>query len=251
MNFNMLKVVIIDDEASARNFIEKIITSNFKDLEVVSKAINVETGLQAIKKYSPDIVFLDVDMPDGTGFDLLQKLSEINFKVIFVTAHSEFAIKAIKFSAIDYILKPIDALELTETIIRIKKITKKEDENLKISAILNNLNNNSTNKKIVLNTSDNIYVVNTKEIVKCSSEGNYTTFHLNNRQKIIISKTLKEYENLLSDYGFIRIHRSYLININFVEKYSKEDSILHMKDNSQIPVSYRKKDELLKFLQNL
>lgn len=247
----MLKVVIIDDDASARNFIEKIIVSNFKDLKVVSKAINVETGLQAIKEHSPDIVFLDVDMPDGSGFELLQKLSEINFKLIFVTAHSEFAIKAIKFNALDYILKPIDVSELKEAIIKTKKITKKEDENLKISAILNNLNNNSTNKKIVLNTSDNIYVVNTKEIVKCSSEGNYTTFHLDNKQKIVISKTLKEYENLLSDYGFIRVHRSYLININFVEKYSKEDNILHMKDNSQIPVSYRKKDELLKFLQKL
>jgi len=247
----MLKVIIIDDDASARNFIEKIITSNFKDLQVVSKAINVETGLQAIQSFSPDIVFLDVDMPDGTGFDLLQKIPEINFKLIFVTAHSEFAIKAIKFSALDYILKPIDVIELTETIIKIKKIVKKEEQNLKISAILNNLNNNSENKKIVLNTSDNIFVVNTKDIIKCSSEGNYTTFYLNNKQKIVISKTLKEYDNLLSDYGFLRIHRSHLININYIEKYSKENSILYMKDNSQIPVSYRKKDELLKFLQNL
>ena len=247
----MLKVIIIDDDASARNFIEKIIVSNFTDLKVVNKAINVETGLQAIQKYSPNIVFIDVDMPDGTGFDLLQKLPEINFKLIFVTAHSEFAIKAIKFSAIDYILKPIDVFELTETIMRIKKITKKEDENIKISAILNNINNNSENKKIVLNTSDNIFVINTKDIVKCSSEGNYTIFYLNNKQKIVISKTLKEYESLLSDYGFIRIHRSHLINVNYIEKYSKENSILYMKDNSQIPVSYRKKDELLKFLQNL
>lgn len=247
----MIRVVIIDDEDAARNFIEKILVSNFKDIDVVAQASNVESGINTINKYSPDIVFLDIDMPDGTGFDLLQQLQKIDFKLIFVTAHSQHALKAIKFSALDYILKPVDILELVQTVKKALNIIEKETEQIKIKTFLSNISNLNGNKKIVLKTSDNIYVINVKNIIRCLSESNYTTLYINDKRKIVISKTLKEYENLLCEFGFIRIHRSHLININYIERYSKDNSILHMKDNSQIPVSHRKKDQLIQILENL
>ncbi len=246
----MLKVVIIDDDPLARNFINKIISSNFKELDVVALGKDVKSGLEAINKNSPDIVFLDVDMPDGTGFNLLQQLPSINFKLIFITAHSEYAIKAIKFSALDYFLKPIDVIEFTNSLKEIIKTIKKDEQDLAISTFMDNMNN-AQNKKIVLNTSENIFVVNITDIVRCFSEGNYTTFYLNNQPKIMIAKTLKEYEALLSSYNFVRIHRSHLVNINYIEKYSKENGKVYMKDNSSCPVSHRKKDDLIDFLKKL
>ncbi len=245
-----MKVVIIDDEAPARKIISNIIKSNFKELNVVAFGVDVQSGLEAINTHSPDIVFLDVDMPDGTGFNLLQRLSQINFKLIFITAHSQYAIQAIKFSALDYFLKPIDVIEFTKSLKKIITTIKKETQDLAISAFMDNMNN-TKNKKIVLNTSENIFVINVSDIIRCFSEGNYTSFFVKNQPKIIIAKTLKEYEKLLSDYNFVRIHRSHLVNINFIQKYSKDKNTLHMQDNSQCPVSYRKKDKLLKLLKNL
>ncbi len=246
----MLKVVIIDDEAPARNFISSIIESNFKELNISGFGVDVQSGLDAINTYEPDIVFLDVDMPDGTGFNLLQKLPKVDFKLIFITAHSKYAIQAIKFSALDYFLKPIDIVDFTESLSQIISSIKKEEQELALSAFMNNMED-AKNKKLVLNTADNIFVVNISDIIRCFSEGNYTTFFIKNRPKIVISKTLKEYESLLSDYNFIRIHRSHLVNINFIQKYSKNKSVLYMKDNSQCPVSYRKKDELLDIFKRM
>ncbi len=246
----MLKVVIIDDEAPARKLISNIIKSNFTELEVAGFGSDVKSGLEVINAHLPDIVFLDVDMPDGTGFNLLQRLGKINFKLIFITAHSQYAIQAIKFSALDYFLKPIDIIEFTASLDKIISSIKKEEQELSISAFMNNMED-AKNKKLVLNTSENIFVVNVSDIIRCFSEGNYTTFFIKDQPKITISKTLKEYEHLLTNYDFIRIHRSHLININFIQKYSKNNSVLCMKDNSKCPVSYRKKDELLRFFKNL
>ncbi len=248
----MIKVVIVDDEEFARNIIKKVISANFKDLSVVAEGGNVFNGVEVIKKHKPDIVFLDIDMPDGTGFDLLKKISNPDFKLIFVTAHSEHAIRAIKFSALDYVLKPVDVIELAETIEKVKVIVEKESEQLKINTFLSNFDNIANkSKKIVLKTSDNIYVVNIQNIIRCTSENNYTTFYLNDNRKIVISKTLKEYENLFLDFGFVRVHRSHLININYIERFAKDTSYVYMKDASKIPVSHRKKEQLLRFFENL
>ncbi len=246
----MMKVVIIDDETTARKLINNILKSNFKELEVVGFGKDVKSGLEIINTCKPDIVFLDVDMPDGTGFNLLQKLPKVDFKLIFVTAHSQYAIQAIKFSALDYFLKPIDIIEFTESLTNIISSIKKEEQELALSAFMNNMED-AKNKKLVLNTSENIFVVNVSDIIRCFSEGNYTSFFIKDQPKIIIAKTLKEYDNLLSNYDFIRVHRSHLVNINFIQKYSKSNSLLYMKDNSQCPVSYRKKDELLNFLKKM
>ncbi len=246
----MLKVVIIDDEAPARKLISNVITSNFKELNVAGFGEDVKSGLEVINNCKPDIVFLDVDMPDGTGFNLLQKLPEVDFKLIFITAHSKYAIQAIKFSALDYFLKPIDIISFTESLTKIISSIKKEEQEIALSAFMNNMED-AKNKKIVLNTSENIFVVNVSDIIRCFSEGNYTTFFVKDQPKIVTSTTLKEYDNLLSNYDFVRVHRSHLVNINFIQKYSKNNGILYMTDNSQCPVSFRKRDELLNLFKNL
>lgn len=248
----MINVIIIDDDEFARNILKKEIISNFNEFDIIAEGEDVASGLEIINKNNPDIVFLDIDMPDGTGFDLLKKLTNINFKLVFITAHSEFAIKAIKFSAIDYVLKPFDSSEIIQTLTKLKDIFEKENEQIKIKTFLNNLDNiTNSKKKIVLKTSDNIYVVDVQDIVRCLSENNYTTFFINNNTKIVISKTLKEYEMLLDEFGFIRVHRSHLININYVKRFAKESNYLYMKDNSVIPVSHRKKELLLSIFENL
>ncbi len=246
----MKKTIIIDDQATSRLFVKKIIETEFDEINIVAEADGVQKGLDVIKKYNPDIVFLDIDMPDGTGFDLLSNLDEIDFKLIFITAHSEFAIKAIKFSAIDYILKPFDKTEIIEATKRALLKIDKEKEKVRIDTFLSNLDARK-NKKIVLNTADNIYVVNVEDIIRCVSEGNYTVFYVKNRNPIMMSKILKEYEQLLSDYGFIRIHRSHLVNINHIERFVKDDSMLIMSDRSEVPVSSRKKDILIEELGKL
>lgn len=248
----IIKAAIIDDEQNARDVISKIIISNFDNI-IINTAKNVETGINLIKGENPDIVFLDIDMPDGTGFDLLKKIELPDFKLIFITAYQEHAIKAIKCSAVDYILKPVNAQELIKATNKaIQEIDNKSNQQ-KIEAFLSNTENIPHKiKKLVLNTSDNIFVINIEDIIRCESEDNYTTFHLKTGKKITMPKTLKEYDNLLSENDFIRIHRSHLVNINYIERYDKKNTgCVCMKNDTKIPVSVRKKDLLIKRLYGL
>lgn len=251
-NFENIKAIIIDDEKNSRELISDIIKSHFPEIKQET-AKNVSESIIKINKFKPDIVFLDIDMPDGTGFDVLKSLTEYNFKLIFITGHEEHAVKAIKFSALDYILKPVNSLELVNAVKNTLRIMKQENEHVKIDTLLNNLNQkNNKTSKIILNTSDNIYIVDLKNIIRCKSENNYTIFHTSNGDKITMSKTLKEYENILPEEIFIRIHRSHLININYITRIKKRDTdIVLLKDNSEIPVSPKKKDLLLKLIKNL
>lgn len=251
-NFNKIKAVIIDDEESSRDKCYELINEYFKDFHV-SVADGVSSGIELINRTMPQIVFLDIDMPDGTGFDLLNGLDFLNFKVIFITAHQEHAIKAIKYSALDYILKPYSADELiTATNNALFEITT-ENNKLKIETFLSNFKNQSNeHKKLVLNTADNIYIVDINDVIRCESDNNYTVFHLSDRKPITMSKTLKEYEAILSSDIFIRVHRSHLININFLERYEKKNSgQVVMKDGSFVPVSIRKKEQLLEMLSRI
>ncbi len=252
-NFKEIKAVIIDDERNSRDLICDIIKSHFPDI-LLQSAVNTATGIKTINTFNPDIVFLDIDMPDGTGFDVLKNISEYNFKVIFITAHEEYAVKAIKYSALDYILKPVNAVELVNAINKALKKIKSEIEQLKIETLLSNLElfGKSRKRKLVLSTSDNTYIVDTDDIVRCKSDNNYTTFYLNNGNRILMSKTLKEYENLLSPDNFIRIHRSHLINVNYIDRIGKRNSgFLYMKDGTEIPVSHGKRDALTDMLKRL
>src|SRR5581483_10065316 len=217
----MLNLIIIDDMQNAREVIASIIRKSFKKINIVATADSVKSGIQAIKQHSPDIVLLDIQMHDGSGFDLLNKIKPLKFKVIFISAYEEHALKAFKFSALDYILKPIDSAELVTAIKKAEEALAQAGIEEGIDVISNNRDKES--KKIVLKTSESIHVINVKDIIRCEADENYTSFFLNDTNRILISKPLKEYDELLTEYGFFRIHQSHLINLNYFKQFKKAD----------------------------
>ena len=249
----MIKTIIIDDETKARETIAELIKRYCKNIRIVAEAHDVKSGIFTIKQHHPDVVLLDIKMPDGTGFDLLRHFDKIDFKIIFITAYEEYAIKAFKFSAFDYLLKPIDVNDLVSTFEKIETSLDKESSYIKLHALLSNIENISKDvKKIVLKTSDSIHVVNVQDILRCESSSNYTRFYFVDGKKLLVSKTLKEFDEILNQYGFFRAHQSHLVNMNFVKKYEKGDGgFLIMKDGSSVPVSIRKKEQLLGFFEKL
>jgi len=249
----MLKVVIIDDELNAREIIAETLLANCENVSLVGTADNIKTGIRAIELNKPDIVLLDVQMPDGTGFDLLSQIGEINFKVIFITAHQEFAMQAFKFSALDYILKPVDAQELSSAIKKASDTLEHKNISLNMNALENNMRHPSKeSKKLILKSSDQIHAINVKDIIRCESDGNYTRFILNDGRKLLATKILKEFDEMLQGYGFFRAHQSHLINIDYFETYKKSDGgTVIMRDKSEIPLASRKKEAFLKLLSSL
>jgi two-component system LytT family response regulator len=240
----MLNILIIDDEQNVRDVVATILTKRCANVHVVGFAESVKSGIEAIEKFKPDLVLLDIHLQDGTGFDLLNKINEINFKVIFITAYEEYAVKAFKFSAVDYILKPVNSIELAEAVNKVAATKLAADPG--VTVLKTNHNSVKESKKIVLKTLDSIYAVNIKDIVRCESDTGYTTFHMENGESIMVSTTLKDYDELLADFGFFRIHQSHLINMDFFTKYKKTDGgFAVMKNGAEIPVSMRKKDAFL------
>lgn len=249
----MLRAVVIDDIESIRKENIAVIQSVCPDVSIIGEAANVASGIQLIKQVAPDLVFLDVEMPDGTGFDLLQKLSPIPFKVIFITGYEDFAIRAFRFSAIDYLLKPLDSKELRDAVTKASSALSKEAFDVKLYNLFSNLERPRELQKLILKTTDKIYSVNIQDIVHCKSDKNYTTFHFINAPKLIVSTNLKEYETLLSPYNFFRTHKSHLINMAYFDHFIKSDggNTIMMKNNTTIPLSIRKKEEFLVLLDNL
>lgn len=245
------KVLIIDDENRTRDFVKKMIDSFQLDLEVFTDGENVETGIEAINRIQPDIVFLDIQMPDGTGFDVLNSLETKKFEVIFITAYQEYAIKAIKFSALDYILKPIDAEELHSAILTAIDSVDFKKEDLQYEALENNIQPGNR-RKLVLKTQECVYIVDLMEIIRCEADKNYTFFFLNSGKKILVSRTLKDFETMLNGYGFFRIQQSHLINLDYLDRYDKhQGGAIIMKDGSALPLSPAKKDQFFKLLEQL
>ncbi|NBV09323.1 MAG: DNA-binding response regulator [Flavobacteriia bacterium] len=247
----MKKVLIIDDEKRIRDFVKRMIDSFGLDLTVYTDGENVETGLASIESLKPDIVFLDIQMPDGTGFDLLNRVKEKNFELIFITAFQEYAIMAIKFSALDYILKPIDEEELRTAIINaIDTIDFKKDDT-QFEALSHNLLPNQK-RKLVLKTQESVHVVDLSDIIRCEADKNYTFFYLSNGKKILVSRTLKDFETLLSNQGFFRVQQSHLINLDFIDRYDKQEggSVI-LKDGSSVPLSPAKKEQFFTLLEKL
>ncbi len=249
----MIKTIIIDDEDKARDTIKNMLKAYCPEVEVIGTAGSVKEGKKVLNKEKPELVFLDIKMGDGTGFDLLRKLGKVDFFIIFVTAFEEFAIRAIKFSALDYILKPIDPDELIAAVEKAQEIIAKDSMELRLDALYDNLDMFATNsKKIVLKTTGSVHLVNLKDIVRCESEKNYTHFFTIEDEKITVSKTLKEFNDLLNDYSFYRVHQSHLVNLEHVKRYEKQDGgFLIMDDNSSVPVSFRKKEDLMKLFKSL
>jgi len=244
----MLRTVIIDDESKARNALKNILEKHCRPIEVVGEADCVRAGKALIESLKPDVVFLDVQMPDGTGFDLLEQLEEVNFKVIFASAFDKFAIQAFKFSAVDYLLKPVEAEELVKACSRLEEEKQYSEINKKLEVLLSNRNSFD---KIALPSLEGITFVRIKEIIRCESDNNYTNIFLLNGQRIIVSKTLKEYDEMLTPFNFFRIHKSHLINIGFLQKYKKgEGGYVVMEDGAELEVSRRRKEDFLIALQN-
>ncbi|NBN97820.1 MAG: DNA-binding response regulator [Flavobacteriia bacterium] len=247
----MRKILIIDDEKRIRDFVKRMIDSFGFDVEVFTDGENVETGIAAIKSLKPDIVFLDIQMPDGTGFDLLNQVGEKTFELIFITAFQEYAIMAIKFSALDYILKPIDAEELKTALQNALDTIDFKKEETQYEALSHNLNTNQK-RKLVLKTQESVHVVDLNEIIRCEADKNYTFFYLNSGKKILVSRTLKDFELLLSNHGFFRVQQSHLINIEYIDRYDKsEGGSVIMKDGAAVPLSNAKKDLFFQLLENL
>jgi two-component system LytT family response regulator len=247
---NIMKILIIDDEEEQRT-LTKLFLSNFCPMvEVVGEANSVQTGITAIKQYSPDLILLDIDLGDGTGFDLLKKIAPITSQLIFITAHNDFAIKAFKYSALDYLLKPLDPEELQVAIQKAMQQYSQDKQKLQLSVLFNHIQNEDSLKKIVLKDSDNIYIVEIANIIRLEADKNYTIFYLSDKQKLVISKTMKEFEHLLEKKGFFRCHQSHLVNLNFLAKIDKRDGgMLIMKDAAMVPLATRRKDELMQLLE--
>jgi two-component system LytT family response regulator len=254
----MMKALIVDDEKLLRDSLIAQLRQYCPEVEVVSEAESVESGLAALNEFDVDLVFLDIKMSDGSGFDILSKVAKqvkgvqnIDFKTIFTTAYDEFALKAFKFSAIDYLLKPIDPDELK---IAVRKVNDSilMDNNNKYDILLENINRlNQGRERIALATAERIHIYNVMDIVRCESLDNYTYFFLSDGSKLLISKTLKEYEDLLNEFGFVRVHRSHLINLNRLTSYEKaHGATLTMEDGTKIPVAQRKREFILSILKS-
>lgn len=240
----MIRAIIIDDEQESRNTIFNILKNYCSHVTVVAQAANVREGLSVISDLQPNVVFLDIQMPDGSGFDLLASLPEINFQVIFVTAFDQYALKAIRFSALDYILKPVDPQILIEAVNKIQvPAINLETVTHQISTLLRN---NNGFERITLPTLEGLKFINIKDIIRCEADNNYTHFFLNSGKKILVTKTLKEYDESLSGLDFIRVHQSHLVNVKFVDRYIKgEGGVIVMADGSEVEVSRRRKEGFL------
>jgi two-component system LytT family response regulator len=242
-----LKAIIVEDEEASRITLNNYLAKYCKNVEVLDMADSVQTGLAAIKKHNPDVVFLDIEMPYGNAFDLLESLDKVDFEIIFVTAYRDYAIKALNLSAAYYILKPIDIDELVTAVNKITEQKKEGDDIFHTKVLMDNIKtNNIQHKKIVLPQMDGFEVVNVNEIIRAEANDNYTNFYLTNGKKYLVSKTLKYFDELLAEFDFIRIHKSHLVNLQYITKYIKgKGGQVCMTDDSYVDVSATRKKELL------
>jgi two-component system, LytTR family, response regulator len=244
----MIRTIIIDDEYNAREFLEKLITRYFPNkFLVLDKCESVDEAILSIEKYNPELVFLDVQMPNKNGFQLFKELNKVKFEVIFTTAHSEFAIDAIKCSALDYLLKPINYIDLLETIKKYDDKQHKASQGEKLKLLLENIDTGGSEfNKIALPTESGFELLKTNAILYCEADSNYCKIVCLDGKNITLSKTLKYIEELLPNSIFQRIHKSYLVNLNYVTRFSKTNELLvELCNGETLPVSVRKKDEFI------
>ncbi len=245
-----MRILIIDNEPELRTGLRELI--QLKPGDQVEEAEGVMSGLEMITSFDPDLVFLDIEMEDGTGFDLLRQLDQPGFQLIFTTAHNQYAIQAFKFSAMDYLLKPIDPTELTNSLDKARAAFRKADLNNQLAVLMQQLNIKPvTDRKIVLKDIESTYFVKIADILFCEAGGTYTKFYLDGADPILVSKNLKEYEAILEPHGFLRSHHSYLVNPDKIKMYDKTDGgALVLVSGHSIPVSQRKKEMILQILEN-
>lgn len=247
-----MRAIIIEDQAESRRTLKSLLEKKCSQVTIVAEAENVDEGIATIQQYQPELVFLDVHLQSATGFDLLNRIGEINFKIIFTTAYDNYAIKAFRFSAVDYILKPIDPAELVAAVAKCESATfNQASQQASVRTLSQNVNTDYLPaKKIVLSTADKIHVLKVADIVRCEAADTYTMFYLQHGEEIVVTKTLKDYEDLLSEFNFLRIHRSHLVNMQYVNSFEKaEGGYVNLSNGTKVPVATRKKDELLRWLQ--
>lgn len=253
MMANSFKVFVVDDEFQSGSLLCKLLTEHFPNLIITGQASNVKEAFEGIKKFKPDLVFLDIEMRGETGFDLLHKIEHRDFQIIFVTAHDEYALKAFRFNAIDYLLKPIILSEMKEAVGRAIKYLPARNfaSNEQLENLVKDIYNpKRVHDKIAIPTSEGFVLVPLQEIVYCHANGNYTEFHLTNKTQILSSYTLKQYHNLLVEQNFFRAHRSYLINLAYVKMYRRGDGgTVIMQDGSEIEISKQNKETFLQFFK--
>ncbi|WP_445454260.1 LytR/AlgR family response regulator transcription factor [Flavobacterium sp. 25HG05S-40] len=252
----MITTILIDDDDNLRAGMKTLLTRYAPEITIIGEADSVKTGTELLLSHQPQVVFLDIHLGDGSGFDLLEEVNKrgkLNSQIVFITAHEQYAIKAFRFSALDFLLKPVDPEELEKVIAKIKTVLVKNDSVAHIDLLLENIRKKVDNfKRIALSTSDGIHLFEISDIIRCESEDNYTKFYIKNNKPILISKTLKEYEELLTEHGFERIHQSHLINLSYLKSYIKKDGgYVVMSDNSNLPISQRKRDRLQEILKTL
>jgi two-component system LytT family response regulator len=249
MNTHPITALIVDDEENSRFTLREMLKMFCPEVSILGEAEGVKTALEQTKKLDFDVVFLDIQMMDGNGFDYLRQVENIDFDVVFITAFDQFAIQAIKYSALDYLLKPVDADELKEAVKKVKKKEPKSKKNYDV--LLDNLKDQEK-QKLVLPTNEGIHIIQIDNIIRCEADDYYTRIFLVDKRMIMVSKTLKNTEELLSGKSFVRSHKSHLVNLQFVKKYVKSDGgYLELKDGTTIPVSRRKKELILNYIQNI
>lgn len=244
----MLTAVIIDDESNGRLALRQKLKDYCPEVGLAGEAAGGEEGLRLIEEVDPEIVFLDIEMPRMNGFEMLQRLPRKNFHLIFTTAYDQYAIKAIKFAAFDYLLKPVDIEELKEAIEKVKR-QKAENTSGKLEVMEHHLHFKNALGKIAISTMEGLLFLNLNEIVHLEAQGNYTLFHFNGRPKLTASKTLKEIEELLPEELFFRTHHSHIINLQYIKRYIKGDGgQIEMQNGDFVDVARRKKESFLKFI---
>jgi two-component system LytT family response regulator len=243
----MIQAIIVDDEPGSVFTLQKLIESYCPAVQVAATANNIETAATLIRHQLPDLLFLDIEMPRGNGFDLLEMLRPVHFEVVFVTAFNEYSVKAFKYSALDYLLKPISITDLQEAVEKATRRVHEKNVHLRIENLLHNLSGkNMMLQKITLPTQQGLLFVPVNNIIRCEASRNYTYIFLNNGEKVVVSRTMKEYEELLPVELFCRVHHAHLINLNYVKKYHKgRGGYVEMDDGASIEVSVRKKEEFM------
>jgi len=246
----MIKAVIIEDEKKSRDALSHLLVKYCSDVHITGSAESVKHGIEVVRTVKPELIFLDVMLPDGSGFDVLEKIRDLQFDVIFTTALEKFAIKAIKYSALDYLLKPIDVIELKTAV---KKVEERKNilSGQNLNSLLENVKNADDNfSRITFPTGSAFEIVAVKEIIRCEASDNYTNVFLTGDRKFVVTGTLKHYEELLPEKDFVRVHHSHLINMNHVLRFLKEEGgFAVLSDGSKVEISRRKKEDFLKKLK--
>lgn len=246
-----IRTIIVDDEAAIVKGLMKMLSHQCPQVKIVGTATSLVGARELIRSKAIDLVFLDVKIGPGNGFQLLKELQPVEFQVIFITAYDQFAVEAFHFSAIDFLLKPIDPDRLKRSVAKAEKVFYAESLQLRLRNLLYNQQNSGSNQTIVLKTIEAYHVVRLSDIVQCEAQGNYTLFHLKGQSDILVSQTLKKFDLMLSKFNFFRCHHSHLVNMDAVVRFDKRDGgALVLKNNQEIPVSTRRKEQLFGILSS-